>query len=205
MMQTSLSGDAESISLAAAQVSDALKQSQQALNEQGTLQKVLRQLQNSSQAIAQAGQQEQQIAGRQPGQGSQGNNPGQGQSGQGTSGGGTKADTLPPGTGSGQAKSPEYANTDNVRAELGEQIFVPWERRPEEGDVITIPGQDTGQGETSIQEYPNPSGGLPGPALIPYQQVYTQYIEIAQQAINNREIPSAYRDLVRDYFTQLEP
>ncbi len=70
---------------------------------------------------------------------------------------------------------------------------------------MSIPGQDTGQGETITRENPNPSGGLPGNALIPYQQAYTQYLEAAQQAINRSEIPTGYRDLVRDYFTQLEP
>jgi hypothetical protein len=121
------------------------------------------------------------------------------------SGGGTKADTLPPGTGSGQAGRPEDADTGGASGELGDQVFIPWERRPSEGDVVSIPGQDTGQGETITRENPNPSGGLPGDALIPYQQAYVQYLEAAQQAINRSEIPTVYRDLVRDYFTQLEP
>ncbi len=121
------------------------------------------------------------------------------------SGGGTKADTLPPNTGSGQAGRPEDSDTGGASGELGEQVFIPWERRPSEGQEMSIPGQDSGQGETITRENPNPSGGLPGPALIPYQQVYTQYFEAAQQAINRADIPPAYRDLVRDYFTLLEP
>ena len=68
-----------------------------------------------------------------------------------------------------------------------------------------IPGQETGQGETITRENPDPAAGLPGPALIPYQDVYTQYQQAAQQAMDRSDIPPAYRDLVRDYFTLLEP
>jgi hypothetical protein len=121
------------------------------------------------------------------------------------SGGGTKADTLSPGTGAGQVGHPENNDTGAVVGDLGEQVFNPWERHPNQGKGVSIPGQDTSQGETIIYENPIPSGGLPGPVLIPYQQVYTQYIEAAQQAINRSDIPTSYRNLVRDYFTQLEP
>lgn len=214
MSQAALSGDPKAASQAAGEASEALAQSQQAISNQQALQQTLSQLQNSSQAMAQAGQQGQQVASQQPGEGQdpgqgqnpgQGNKPGQGQSGQGMSGGGTKADTLPPNTGSGQAGRPEESDTGGAGGELGEQVFIPWERRPAEGQEVSIPGQDTGQGETITRENPNPSGGLPGNALIPYQQVYTQYFEAAQQAIHRADIPPAYRDLVRDYFTQLEP
>jgi hypothetical protein len=209
MSQAALSGNTEAASQAAGDTSQALVQSQQALSDQQTLQQALDQLQNSSQAMAQAGQPGQQMAGQQPGQNAQGSspgqNPGQGQSGQGLSGGGTKADTLHPGTGSGQAGRPEDVDTGGASGELGDQVFIPWDRRGSEGEEVSIPGQDTGQGETITRENPNPSGGLPGDALIPYQQVYTQYFNAAQQAMNRSEIPLVYRDLVRDYFTQLEP
>jgi hypothetical protein len=210
MSRAALTGDAESASQAAEETSQSLAQSQQALSDQQALQHALNQLQNSSQAMAQAGQSgQQQTAGQQPGQNTQANtpgqNPGQGQGGQGMSGGGTKEDTLPPGTGSGQAQRPEDTNTGSASGDLGDQVFVPWERRNSESEAVSIPGQDTGQGETITRENPNPSGGLPGDALIPYQQVYTEYFNAAQQAINRSEIPLVYRDLVRDYFTQIEP
>ncbi len=214
MSQAALSVDSAAASQAAEEAAETMAETQQALSDQQALQQALDQLQSSSQAIAQAGQQGQQMAGQQPGQGQnpsqdqnpgQGNNPSQGQSGQGQSGGGTKADTLPPGTGSGQAGRPEDTDTGGASSELGEQVFIPWERRPSEGSEVSIPGQDTGRGETITRENPNPSGGLPGNSLIPYQQAYVQYLEAAQQAINRGEIPPVYRDLVRDYFTHLEP
>ncbi len=214
MSQAAQAGDSAAGLQASGEAAQALAQAQSDLAAQNALQQALRQLQSSSQAVAQAGQSGQQMTGQQPGQGQQpgsgnnpgqGNSPGQGQSGQGMSGGGTKADTLPPGTSSGQARRPGQQDTGGATSELGEQVFIPLERRPSEGQEVSIPGQNTGQGETITRENPNPSGGLPGSALIPYQQVYTQYFQAAQQAIERAEIPLAYRDLVRDYFTQLEP
>jgi hypothetical protein len=70
---------------------------------------------------------------------------------------------------------------------------------------MSIPGQDSGQGETITHESPNPLGGLSNPALLPYQQVYTRYFDAAQQAISGGDIPPAYRDLVREYFVLLAP
>jgi len=208
MSQSVLSGDSEATMRAAGQVNQAMDQSQNDLAVQSTLAQSLSQLQNSSQSMAQAGQTGAQIASQKPGHGNnpgQGNTPGQGQSGQGQSGGGTKADSLPPGIGAGQAGRPEDLDTGALVGDLGEEIFIPWDRRPNQGEQMVIPGKDTGQGETANRENHNPSGGQLGPALIPYKQVYTQYIEAAQQAINSSDIPTAYRDLVRDYFTNLEP
>lgn len=214
MSQAALSGDSEAAAQAAEEAGEAMEQAQSAAAAQSALQQSLNQLQQSSQSMAQAGQSGQQSASQQPGEGNnpgqgqtpgQGNTPGQGQSGQGMSGGGTKADTLPPNTGSGQAGRPQDSDTGNLSGNLGEQVYVPWERQATEGQEVSIPGQDTGQGEITTRENPNPSGGLAGNALIPYQQVYTQYFNAAQQAIDRSEIPIVYRDLVRDYFTQLEP
>ena len=218
MSQAAQAGDAQAASDAAGQVSEAVQNAQQALTDQQVLQQTLSQLQNSSQAIAQAGSGQQPDAagepdqtaaagsGQQSGQGQgAGQQPGQGQGGQGLSGGGTNASTLPPGTGSGQAQTPENADTGALTGDPAEQVFVPWERQASEGGSMSIPGQDSGQGETITHESPNPLGGLSNPALIPYQQVYTRYFDAAQQAISGGDIPPAYRDLVREYFVLLAP
>jgi hypothetical protein len=214
LSQASLSDNSNDARQAASNMAAAIEQAQKELSSQSTLQQTLNQLQSSSQAIAKAGNTGNQIASQESmtstGQGQtsgsgQGKQSGQGQSGQGQSGGGTKADTLPPGTGAGQAKNPENIDTELSIGALGEQIFIPWERRPPEGPEVNITGQDTGQGETITREIQNPSTGMTANALIPYQYVYTQYMESAQQAIDRAHIPSDYRDLVRDYFSQLEP
>jgi hypothetical protein len=212
LSQATLSEDSNVAKQAASDMAAAMEQAQSELFTQSSLQQILNQLQSSSLAIARAGNSSNQIASQEPTTGNrqgqtsgQGNQPGQGQSGQGQSGGGTKADTLPPGTGTGQARNPENIDTELSTAALGEQIFIPWERRPPEGPEVNITGQDTGQGQTISREIQNPSTGMTAKALIPYQYVYTQYMDAAQQAIDRVQIPPEYRDLVRDYFSQLEP
>jgi hypothetical protein len=199
LSQAAQSGSAESAAQASSQAGEALAQARQQNRDQNALQQALAQLQNASRSMAQAGQSGRQLAGQQPG-GQPGNNPGQGMSG-----GGTRADTLPPATGSGQTRRPDSQDSGPSTADPADQLFVPWERRSEEGQEVTIPGQDTGQGEIITRQNPNPSGGLPGPALIPYQQVFARYQQAAQQTMDRSEIPPAYRQLVRDYFTLLEP
>jgi len=44
-----------------------------------------------------------------------------------------------------------------------------------------------------------------GPAQVPYEEVYGQYQEQAGNALDNDYIPQGYKDLVRDYFTEIDP
>jgi hypothetical protein len=205
MSQATISGNSDIAAQAANEASEALTKTQQELQDQQIIQQVLSQVQNSSHVIAQAGSGNQETAGQ--GMKSNGNreNQGQGQNGSGKSGGGTKADSLPPGTGRGQASRPEEAENIQSVGELINQDSNMWERRSNDGQEIWVPGLDTGLGETIVRDIQNTSSGIAGPALIPYQQVYTQYSQAAQQAINQNVIPSEYQDLVREYFSQLEP
>ena len=90
-------------------------------------------------------------------------------------------------------------------SEFEAQVFAPWERRQGEGKQLTIPGQDSGQGETQVKEGQQPLPGAPGPARVPYQEVFYNYLDTANQAIENSYIPNGLKDYVRDYFSQLEP
>jgi len=144
--------------------------------------------------------------GDQPGSGqgqSQGQGPGQGQTA--GSGGGAQADTLPPAQRTGQAGRPQGAGDPGQVGDIGDQVYVPWERRPGSGEEITIPGQDTGQGETEVRERTDPLGGTTRQALVPYQEVYQTYLDAATQAMEQSYIPPALRDYVRAYFSELEP
>ena len=89
--------------------------------------------------------------------------------------------------------------------DLGQQVYVPWERRQGSGEEVTIPGQDTGQGETQTRESTDPLPGTPGEALVPYHEVYYNYLDSANQAIEQSYIPTGLKDYVREYFSQLEP
>ncbi len=204
LSQATRVGDSTAAAQASSQVLGALDQARQLANDQNALQQAMGHLKNASQAISSAGLPNQSILSNQMGSQS-GNNQGQGQSGQGMSGGGTKANQLPPGTGAGQARPPRNQDTGSQTGDPADALFVPWERRSDQGAELTIPGQDTDQGETLTRENPNPLAGLPGTALIPYQQFFSQYQQAAQQAMDRIDIPPAYKDLVRDYFTLLEP
>jgi hypothetical protein len=40
---------------------------------------------------------------------------------------------------------------------------------------------------------------------VPYQQVYSQYLQAANQAVESGYIPPELKDYIKSYFTQLEP
>ena len=44
-----------------------------------------------------------------------------------------------------------------------------------------------------------------GDATVPYQQVYGTYNDSAQKTLSTTYIPSGMKDLVRRYFTAIEP
>ena len=44
-----------------------------------------------------------------------------------------------------------------------------------------------------------------GQSQVPYDQVYGQYKEQAGNALKSDYIPQGYKDLVRDYFSSIEP
>jgi hypothetical protein len=198
------SGDAEAAQAAAQAAADAMAQAREQLAEQATLRQALSQLQAGRQALAQAGTTRPGLAQGQ-GQGqSQGQGQGQGQ-GQPGGGGGTKADSLPPANSVGQAGRPQGAGRPGTTGQLDQQVYAPWERRPGSGQQLSITGQDTGQGETQLREQQDPLPGTPGQALVPYSQVYQDYLDAANQTMERSYIPPGLRDYVRDYFSRLEP
>ena len=226
MAQALQSGDASAASQAAQNAAQAMAQAQSQMAAQAAIQQALSQVQSSRQAMAQAGQSAvaQGQTGQGPGQGQnpgQGNNPGQGQNpGQGPgsgqsqnpsqgqsagSGGGSKANTLPPATRSGRAGSPQGPGQSAPLGDLKASVYAPRERMATNGDKLYIPGQDTGQGETQAHEQRDPLPGAAGPALVPYDQVFSSYLDSANQAMDQSYIPSGLKDYVRQYFSELEP
>jgi hypothetical protein len=208
LAQAARSGDTQAASAAAQAASAAMRQAQGELDQQAVLQRTLSELQEGRQAMSRAGQAAAQAPGSGQGQGQQGQGQGQqgqGQGGQPGGGGGTKADTLPPGTGTGQAARPKGEGKPGDVTQLDQQVYVPWDRRPGQGEEVTIPGQDTGQGNTEVRERPNPLPGASGEALVPYHEVYYDYLDAANQAMEQTYIPSGLKDYVREYFSRLEP
>ena len=60
------------------------------------------------------------------------------------------------------------------------------------------PGDQTvGEGPTSDQNTGN--------VTVPYNQVYADYRDSAYSAVNEGDYPAEIRDIVRQYFSSLEP
>ncbi len=204
LAQAAQSGDSQAAETAAQAAAQAMRQAQSDLDRQAALQRTLSQLQSSRQAIAQAGQNPGQ--GQDQGQGQQGQQgQGQGQGQQVGGGGGTQANQLPPASRTGQAGRPQGQGRSSDADRLDQQVYVPWNRRPGSGDELFISGQDTGQGDTQTRASHNPLPGAPGEALLPYHQVYYDYLDAAGQAIEASYIPIGLKEYVKSYFSRLEP
>lgn len=213
LSQAAQSGSMEGVQQANEQVQDAMSQSQSEMSDQESLESALSQLQDSRQALSQSGQSGQTAQGQSGSQGSsgQGQNPGQGQSsgqGQGSTaggGGGTNADSLPPSTGSGQAGTPQGNQTAGQSGSLEDQVYAPWERLQGENDPLSISGQDTGQGQTQVNEQDQPLTGVDTGSSVPYREVFQTYQDTAYETIEESYIPPSLKTYILEYFSQLEP
>jgi len=117
------------------------------------------------------------------GQGQQGQNPGQAQSGNGGQSGAPAG-----GWGTGHQEQ-VYAPPSSVQTNL---------------TPVTVQGQDNPNGEQSSTTA-NTDANKTGSATVPYEQIYGQYQQQAGNALNNDYIPQGYKDLVKEYFTNIAP
>jgi hypothetical protein len=88
---------------------------------------------------------------------------------------------------------------------LGSQVYAPWQRPAGSTGELTIPGLETGQGETQTRQGQSNLPGASNPALVPYQQVFNNYLSAANQALGQSYIPAGMTDYIRQYFSQLNP
>lgn len=188
------SGSQSKASQAASAAQKALSQAKNNQARQAALQNTLAQLQNSRQSLCKNSG-----TGKGQGQGTQ-----QGQIA--GSGGGSKADVLPPSSGGSiKAQSPRGNKPVSQADLLNQSIFAPRQTGKNSGKEMQISGQDTGQGQEEIKESPNPLPGQNNPSVVPYQEVYQQYMNAANQAMEQSYVPAHLKDYVRSYFSQLEP
>jgi hypothetical protein len=202
LAQSLPNGDVHAAKGAAQQAQAAIRELDQQLNDQSALQSALAQSQTSQQALAQTGRQAAQgqgpSASQNPGSATgQGQNPG--------SGGGSKANQLPPFRGGRTNLPSPQGNAPSAQTGLlDDQVYAPWQRSTSTGQQSFIPGQDTGEGETTISEGQSPQSGISTPALVPYRQILPQYLNAANQAMQQGYIPGDMLDYVRRYFSSLE-
>lgn len=96
---------------------------------------------------------------------------------------------------SGQSQHSEDSGSSNT-------VTVPNSRITTQGETVVLPDLNPAQ-------RPDPQGrqqpAAAGQSSVPYQQVYGQYAQAADEALQNGEVPVSMRDLVRDYFSSLDP
>jgi hypothetical protein len=81
-------------------------------------------------------------------------------------------------------------------------VYAPFDRLGKPGDPSYIAGQG-GDGQT--QQGQTPGQGADNPAIVPYQQVFGDFADYAQTALDRSYVPLAMKDYVRDYFSALDP
>ncbi|MEF3272826.1 MAG: hypothetical protein K6356_00245 [Chloroflexus sp.] len=210
-------GDMQAAAAALQQASQQVRNTQAAAADQRAIQQALGNTQAARQQIAQAGQQGQQGQGQQgqSGQGQQGQ-AGQGQQGQGQQGqsgqgqpgqgGGTTADNL------GQQQSTLPGNVDPNRppSQRGQgsndgMVYQPFRPSGQTGNPDLITGQQGNSGSIEVRPGQNQQSGLNNPSLVPYEQIFPEYQRTATEAIDRGSVPIYLQDLVREYFSRLEP
>jgi hypothetical protein len=138
------------------------------------------------------------------GQGAQGTNQGGQNNGSGGAGSGH-------GTGTGDAPQGNEAGSDPIQQNNGpgdggestyEQIYAPTLLGGDGGPQVDLPGTNN-EGEV-IGEGPVTPGD-PGTSLVPYSEVYSQYEQVKNQAIENGEIPAQFTQIIKNYFDSLKP
>ncbi|MBI5839063.1 MAG: hypothetical protein HZB19_03075 [Chloroflexi bacterium] len=83
-----------------------------------------------------------------------------------------------------------------------EQIYAPSLLGGEGGPDVQLPtdgqdGETIGEGQTTEAQ--------PGESLVPYNEVFSQYNEANQRAIENGSIPFQFMQIIRNYFDSLKP
>ena len=74
-------------------------------------------------------------------------------------------------------------------------------RQPNDGNNVELAPDDSNAPvrEGDFSENPN------GQVTVPYNQVFSDYADAANHALDSDYVPLGLRDVVRDYFTSLEP
>jgi hypothetical protein len=204
LAQAVLEYDQQAITNSTEELQASLDQLEDQLTDQQTVQNALAQAQSSRQSLSQTGRAYAQSQG-QSGAQNQGAASNQSQGSQAGPGGGSRANQLPPATGGRTNVRPQGSAPVTAPGELETQIFSPWQRPETNGEELFIPGQEAGEGETTTREGQNPQAGIANPALVPYNQVFLQYLNSANQAIQQGYVPGNLKDYVRNYFSSLEP
>jgi hypothetical protein len=213
-------GDTQQAQQALEQAAQAMSQTAQQVARSNVARQVTAQLGQGRQRMIAAGKsaQGQSAQGNQSGAGSQsgtGKQPGQGSSQNGSA---SQPGSAGSGSGSGrgsgdggEARGPEAGSNpidqNNGPGDGGEKtyepIYAPQRLGGSGDDTVTLPGSGDPNGEVQGQSGVTP--GMNNPSQVPYTQVYAEYANAYRQAIDSGQVPPQLRDLIRQYFSSLEP
>ncbi len=125
--------------------------------------------------------------------GSSGGGAGRGE-GSGDGGPGPEAGSNPIGQGNGPGDAGEHTY---------EPIYAPQRLGGSGGEDVTLPG--SGQPGDQVLGQGNTTPGAPGESSVPYVEVLPFYEQAYRQAIESGQVPLFLRDVVRKYFSSLQP
>lgn len=205
----------EALSEAAQELAEAGEQIEQNQDASQAAQAAANAMSSGQESVAQAGQE-----GQEGQEGQDGQQPGEGQGGEMAlnplDGGASGQDSVPvsvagEGTGDGSEQegsvSTGLVTTDNQPGQDAERefesVFAPQRIGGEGGPEVNLPGEGD-PGNTPVTEgeaTDNPEGE----ALVPYSEVYGQYSDAANEALDSEYVPLSMRDLIRAYFSSLNP
>jgi hypothetical protein len=139
------------------------------------------------------------------GQGNQqGNNP-TGQNNQGGAGGGSGSGDAPDsnqaGSEAGSSPIPQNNGAGDGGESAYEQIYAPPLLGGAGGDTLGLPTS----GDSGEVIGTSPTTATDGQSLVPYSEVYGQYDQVNNQAIENGEVPVQFIDIVWSYFNSIQP
>jgi hypothetical protein len=142
--------------------------------------------------------------GQQGSQGASGSNQGQQPNGPGGAGAGRGTGTgdTPMGNEAGSSPIQQNNGPGNGGETSYEQIYAPSLLGGEGGPQVDLP--NSGEGGEVIGEGPVTPGD-PGKSLVPYSEVYSQYEQVNNQAIENGEVPAQFTQIIKNYFDSLKP
>lgn len=192
------SGDTAAAQKALENAAKSLAQAGQQITFSQTASQAAGQLQQGARQVLAAGGSQQQAN-------QQGSSPSQQSNGGGGSGSGV-------GNGAGDPQSGPKAGTSPIDQNNGagnggetsyEQIYAPQLLGGEGGPQVGLPNSSDGSGDVIGQGPTTP--GDPGDSTVPYSEVYSQYQQVNNQAIENGEVPSQFMDIIKHYFDSLKP
>lgn len=195
-------GDAEAAQQALDQAAQSLAQAGQQIAASEAASQAASQLgQGAGEVLAAGGGQQ----GGQTAQSGQGSNQGGQNSGDNGSGSGSGSDAGSNPNGSNQAGSdPISQGAVSDGGESGyEQIYAPQLLGGDGGPQVVIPpsGDDSGD----VVGVGPTTPGEPGSSTVPYNEVYSQYEQLNNQAIQNSDIPPSFMQIIKNYFDSLKP